>query len=252
MSYKYFGETFDIHGGGQDLIFPHHENEIAQSTCAHGHGTFAKYWMHNGYLMVEGEKMSKSLGNFFTVKDLLEKAPGEAIRLCLMSTHYHQPLNWTDDGLRQAKQALDKFYTALTRVEDIDASGVDAAEEIKPIINALCDDLNAPAAIAVMHDLVGRLNKSEEPSDQAVLKAALLQGGNLLGLLQHSPEVWRKGNVEQAQGGLSDAEIESLIAARNAARKNRDFAEADRIRDLFADNKIVLEDGPSGTQWRRA
>ncbi len=252
MSYKYFGETFDIHGGGQDLIFPHHENEIAQSTCAHGHGTFAKYWMHNGYLMVEGEKMSKSLGNFFTVKDLLEKAPGEAIRLCLMSTHYHQPLNWTDDGLRQAKQALDKFYTALTRVEDIDASGVDAAEEIKPIINALCDDLNAPAAIAVMHDLVGRLNKSEEPSDQAVLKAALLQGGNLLGLLQHSPEVWRKGNVEQGQGGLSDAEIDSLIAARNAARKNRDFAEADRIRDLFADNKIVLEDGPSGTQWRRA
>jgi len=250
MSHKYLGETFDIHGGGQDLVFPHHENEIAQSTCAHGHGTFAKYWMHNGYLMVEGEKMSKSLGNFFTVKDLLDKAPGEAIRMCLLATHYHQPLNWTDEGLKQAKQALDKFYTALSKVENVDIDGVDASDDVKPVMDALCDDLNTPAAVAELHNLVGLLNKAESDADRSRLKAALLQVGNLLGVLQKTPEEWRRGGVS-ASNGLSDADIDALIVARAEARAAKNFAEADRIRDLLASEKIILEDGAGSTGWRR-
>jgi len=251
MSHKYFGDSFDIHGGGQDLVFPHHENEIAQSTCAHGHGTFAKYWMHNGYLMVEGEKMSKSLGNFFTVHDVLEKAPGEAIRLCLIATHYHQPLNWTDDGLQQAKQSLNKFYTALLRVADVDVAGVDASSETQAVVDALSDDLNTPAAIATLHDLSGRLNKAQDEKTQAVLKLALLESGALLGLLQSDPEAWRRGDSEIVSGGLSDMDIDALIVARADARKSRNFAEADRIRDVLAAEKIILEDSAGKTQWRR-
>ncbi|SBV91544.1 cysteinyl-tRNA synthetase [uncultured Alphaproteobacteria bacterium] len=246
MSGKYLGTSFDIHGGGQDLVFPHHENEIAQSTCAHGAGTFARYWMHNGYLMVDGEKMSKSLGNFFTVKDLLAKAPGEAIRLTLLSTHYHQPLNWTDDALAQAKQALDRFYTALERVEGVAAAGGEA--ELAPVLAALEDDLNTPAAIAAMHDLATRLNKADAPAEQAALKAALLAAGELVGLLRQSPAAWRRGG---AAAGPSDAEIDAMVAARAAARAARDFAEADRLRRALADAGVTLEDGAGATRWRR-
>jgi len=246
MSGKYLGTSFDIHGGGQDLVFPHHENEIAQSTCAHGPGTFARYWMHNGYLMVDGEKMSKSLGNFFTVHDLLAKAPGEAIRLTLLSTHYHQPLNWTDDGLAQAKQALDRWYTALERVADV-APG-DGAAELAPVLAALEDDLNTPAAIAAMHDLATRLNKADSADDQARLKAALVDAGALLGVLQSTPEAWRRGGES---GGPSDAEIDAMVAARTAARAARDFAEADRLRQALADAGVTLEDSAAGTRWRR-
>ena len=248
MSGKYLGDSFDIHGGGQDLVFPHHENEIAQSTCANGPGTFACYWMHNGYLMVEGEKMSKSFGNFFTVCDLLAKAPGEAIRLCLLATHYHQPLNWTDDGLTQAKQALDRIYNALERVGDVAADDKSAAELLRPVLEALEDDLNTPAAISAMHDIVSRLNKAEAPREQAVLKAALIQAGDVLGILAMTPEAWRRGT---ATGGLADAEVDAMVAAREAARAARDFAEADRLRKALADGDIVLEDGAGGTRWRR-
>ncbi len=247
MSGKYLGVSFDIHGGGQDLVFPHHENEIAQSTCAHGPGTFARYWMHNGYLMVEGEKMSKSLGNFFTVNDLLAKAPGEAIRLTLLSTHYHQPLNWTDDGLAQAKQTLDRFYTALERVGEVAPAGGEA--ELAPVLAALEDDLNTPAAIAAMHDLATRLNKAEAPAEQAALKAALLEAGDLVGLLRQDPAAWRRGG---AAGGPSDAEIDAMVTARTAARAARNFAEADRLRQLLADAGVVLEDGAGATRWRRS
>ena len=246
MSGKYLGVSVDIHGGGQDLGFPHHENEIAQSTCTHGPGTFARYWMHNGYLMVDGEKMSKSLGNFFTVKDLLAKAPGEAIRLTLLSTHYHQPLNWTDDALAQAKQALDRFYTAIERVEAVAAA--DGEAELAPVLAALEDDLNTPAAVAAMHDLATRLNKADTPAAQAPLKAALLAAGELLGLLRQSPAAWRRGG---AAAGPSDAEIDAMVAARTAARAARNFAEADRLRQALADAGVTLEDGAGATRWRR-
>ncbi len=251
MSGKYLGTSFDIHGGGQDLVFPHHENEIAQSTCAHGSGTFARYWMHNGYLMVDGEKMSKSLGNFFTVKDLLAKAPGEAVRLCLLSTHYHQPLNWTDEGLAQAKQTLDRFYTALERVGEVPAAVNGVEVLVRPVVDALMDDLNTPAAIAAMHELATQLNKSADPAEQASLKAAMLEAAGLLGILASTPESWRRGGAGVAQGP-SDAEIDAMVAARTAARAARDFAEADRLRQALADAGVALEDGAGGTRWRRA
>jgi len=250
MSGKYLGTSFDIHGGGQDLVFPHHENEIAQSTCAHGAGTFARYWMHNGYLMVDGEKMSKSLGNFFTVHDLLDKAPGEAIRLTLLATHYHQPLNWTDDGLAQAKQTLDRFYGALGKVEDVAPDDAAAEPFLAPVLEALNDDLNTPAAIAAMHDIVTRLNKAEGRKEPAALKSALLQAGGLMGLLAASPEDWRRG-AGVPTSGLDDAAIEAMVAARTAARAARDFAEADRLRRELAEAGILLEDGAGGTLWRR-
>ncbi|WP_142848280.1 cysteine--tRNA ligase [Telmatospirillum sp. J64-1] len=247
MSAQYLGKTFDIHGGGQDLVFPHHENEIAQSRCAHGQ-PFARYWVHNGHLMVEGEKMSKSLGNFFTVRDLLEQAPGEAIRLCMLSTHYHQPLDWTNEGLKQARQAMDRFYTALRNAEDVEAVG---REELPlEMLAALEDDLNTPLAIAHLHELAGALNKAASPEEKARAKGRLLAAGDALGVLQQDPEHWFKWSA--AGGDVDEIEIESLIRQRMEARKARDFALADRIRDDLAARGILLEDGAGGTTWKRA
>jgi cysteinyl-tRNA synthetase len=248
MSLQHLGETFDIHGGGQDLVFPHHENEIAQSTCANGK-PFARYWMHNGYLMVEGEKMSKSLGNFFTVRELLEQAPGEAIRLCMLSSHYHQPFDWTAEGLKQARGTLDRLYTALKATADIEPIG--RGEVPIEIMAALEDDLNTPLAISHLHELAGALNKAVEPFDKARRKGALLASGDLLGVLQMDPEAWFRWQADGTDS-LSDAAIEALIEARTNARKSRNFAEADRIRKELADGGVVLEDGPQGTGWKRA
>ena len=244
MSKRHLGETFDIHGGGQDLIFPHHENEIAQSTCAHG-TRFVNLWMHNGYITVDGEKMSKSAGNFHTVHDLLGRAPGEAIRLSLLAAQYRQPLDFSLDGLRRAKSALDRFYTALAGARDV-APAADAGTA-GPAIEALSDDLNTPRALAEMHLLAGTLNRSDDTPERARAKAGLLFAGGLVGLLAQDPETWFKGD-----GG--EETIEVLVAARSRARSARDFAEADRIRDaLMSIHNVVVEDRPDGSsEWRRA
>ena len=244
MSMKYLGRSLDIHGGGQDLIFPHHENEIAQSRCAHPDEMFARYWMHNGYLMAEGEKMSKSLGNFYTVHELLDEFPGEAIRLALLQTHYRQPLDFTKDGLAQAKAVLDRFYLALCD------NGQAVATEAPDARSALEDDLNTPLALSHMHEALAALNKADSDAEKAAARGALLAGGALLGLLQQDPEAWLRGGGGDA--ALDDSEIDRLIAERTEARKNKDFATSDRIRDELAEQGIVLEDGPGGTTWRRA
>jgi cysteinyl-tRNA synthetase len=249
MSKQYLGETFDIHAGGQDLVFPHHENEIAQSTCANG-APFARYWLHNGFLLVEGEKMSKSLGNFFTVRDLLDQAPGEAIRLAMLSTHYHQPFDWTAEGLTRAKAALDRLYTALRLAEDVEPEGRDTVPT--PVLAALEDDLNTPLAISHLHELAGVLNKAEDSAERARAKGALLAAGDVLGVLQSSPESWFRWAPRTAESGMDEAEISALIDARLAARKAKDFARADEIRAQLAAGGIILEDGPQGTTWKRA
>ena len=245
MSETHLGVTFDIHGGGQDLIFPHHENEIAQSTCAHDGAPFVRYWMHNGYLTVDGEKMSKSLGNFHTVHDLLDNTPGEAIRLALLSAHYRQPLDFSLRALEEAKGALDRLYTALRSVADVQPV---TGSEDGAVRAALEDDLNTPKAIAELHGLASDLNKEADPARQTALKGAILSGGDLLGLLQQDPEDWFK----QGAGEMDDSAIDDLIQRRVEARAAKEFAEADRIRDELVANGIVLEDGPGGTIWKRA
>ena len=243
MSEKFLGPEFDIHGGGQDLIFPHHENEIAQSTCT-GDSTFAKYWMHNGYLMAEGEKMSKSLGNYYTVHDLLEEFPGEAIRLALLKTHYRQPQDFTKDGIAEAKRELDGFYGALRG-----GKGDPAAETETPsVIEVLSDDLNTPLALSHLHELAGDLNKAAG-GGKAEASSRLLAAGRLLGLLQQNPEDWFKGGAKE--GGPDDAAIDALIAERDKARDAKDFKRGDEIRDELAEQGIVLEDGAGGTTWKR-
>ena len=248
MSRAYLGHTLDIHGGGIDLVFPHHENEIAQSECACPCVPFARHWVHNGWLTVEGEKMSKSLGNFITIRDALAETPGEVIRLVLLSTHYRHPMDWSADGLRQARANLDRLYTALRNA----GAAADRVEDtVEPEVEAaLCDDLNTPKALAALHRLAGDLNRAGDEAARTKARAALHGSGALLGLLQADPEAWFRG-AEQ-EDGMSDAEIEALIAARTAARAQRDFAEADRIRDAMSAEGITLEDTADGTLWRRA
>ena len=245
MSSEYLGLTFDIHGGGQDLIFPHHENEIAQSRCAHPDEEFARFWLHNGYLMVEGEKMSKSLGNFITIRDLLAHHHGETIRLAMLKTHYRSPLDWTENGLREAKTELDRFYGALRGIEN------DLTEMSPAVSEALSDDLNSSQALAALHEIAGELNKAEPDDEKSACAARLRGGGGLLGLLQLDPEEWFRWQPEGLPEGLAVAEIEALIEDRKAARTAKDFETSDRIRDELAAAGVLLEDGASGTTWKR-
>ncbi len=248
MSETHLGETIDIHGGGQDLMFPHHENEIAQSTCAHGGREFARYWVHNGFLNVEHEKMSKSLGNVLLVRDLLERWPGEAVRVALLSAHYRQPLDWTEELITESRRKLDRLYGAL-RAALPAAEEVAAAEPAADFLVALEDDLNTPRAMAALFDIARRVNKAEDEAERRRLAATLAASGEVMGLLQQDPEGWFAAGA----GELPDAEaIEALLEQRQAARKARDFAEADRIRDDLEARGIVIEDGPDGTRWRVA
>ena len=234
------GETIDIHGGGLDLIFPHHENEIAQSECAHG-APMARYWLHNGFLSMDSEKMSKSLGNVKLIHDLLKHFDGETMRFALMSAHYRQPLDWTESLLDQSKTTLDRLYNAMRRMKHVQAANTGAPDGV---LNALCDDLNTPLALAELSALATEANKAE-PQDWPRLKGLLLAAGSLLGLLQRDPDEW-------ARGDASDADrIDGLVAGRVAARQAKDFAEADRIRKALAAEGIEIMDGPNGSTWRR-
>jgi cysteinyl-tRNA synthetase len=249
MSETHLGETFDIHGGGLDLVFPHHENEIAQSTCAHSGRLFVRYWVHNGMLTDAGAKMSKSLGNIRTVRELLDEAPGEALRLALLTTHYRDPLDWTSDRLRQARQTLDRFYRALTLPRDtIFERFGEAQEALRPVREALEDDLNTPLALAHLHEIAGGVNRTTSDAERSALQRALETGGQLMGLLGQSPFDWLRGSAK------ADVErIEQRIAARAAARRQRRFPEADRIRAELTAEGILLEDRPDGTTtwWRK-
>ncbi|EHH69175.1 cysteine--tRNA ligase [Gluconobacter morbifer] len=235
MSHRYLGESFDIHGGGDDLLFPHHENERAQSLCCYPGSRFATHWVHNGMLLSNGEKMSKSLGNFFTIRQVLEQAPAEALRLLYLGAQYRSTLDFTWEKLDETRRVLDRFYRALERGN---------AQENVPIpaevLDALCDDLNTPVAIAALHQLADSAMQGDQDA-----ASALLAGGRQMGLFTMTPAEWFRSGVDEAA-------IEKLISERLAARKARDFARADAIRDQLAADGISLEDGPNGTIWRKA
>ena len=247
MIREHLGETIDIHGGGRDLIFPHHENEIAQSRCAHG-GDYVRYWMHNAYLDLDGEKMSKSLGNVRTVRDLLQSYRGEVLRFALLSAHYRSPLNFSAELLEQAETTLSGLYATLRDVQDSAAeTAVELAQE--PFYLALNDDLNTPVAIAEIHALAKELHKAPE-TEKPTLKARILAAGKLLGILQQNPREWLQDAA--SDDAISAQEIEELIVQRQRAKLDGNYALADEIRQGLAAAGVVLEDSREGTQWKRS
>lgn len=249
MSTEMLGNHFDIHGGGQDLQFPHHENEIAQSECCTGE-TFVNYWMHNGFVRVNEEKMSKSLGNFFTLRDVLKQYRAEEIRYFILSSHYRSPLNYSDEQLNLARSALTRLYTALQDTDPAELPENSAYQQ--QFEAAMKDDFNTADALAVLFELTRELNKAKtEATDQVNELAALLKYlGNLIGLLESDPTEFLKSSVSDE--GLSDQEIEQKIAERQQAKLEKNWASADQIRDELTSAGIVLEDGPEGTRWRRS
>ncbi len=262
MSAHYLGEHFDIHGGGQDLQFPHHENEIAQSEAAHSgaikgeaaHSHDGKpcqmvnYWMHNGFVRVDDEKMSKSLGNFFTIRTVLEQYDAEVVRFFILRAHYRSPLNYSDQHLDDAKSALNRLYTALRGIE-VEVAAIDWQQnQAASFKTAMDDDFNTPEALAVLFDLANEVNKTKTPASAALLKSL----AGLVGLLQRNPDEYLQGQVSANNGSVENFNIDQLIIQRNEAKQSKNFAEADRVRKLLADAGIILEDSPQGTTWRRA
>jgi cysteinyl-tRNA synthetase len=247
MSTACLGAHFDIHGGGADLVFPHHENEIAQSEAATGE-PFVDIWMHNGFVRVHEEKMSKSLGNFFTIRDVLARYPGEVLRYLLLSAHYRSPLDYDEDALRGAQGALTRLYLALDKAPA--ARGEVDGDYRAAFAAAMDDDLGTPAALAVLFDAARELNRTDDPARGAALAATLRALGGVLGLLGQAPHVFLRAGTA-GQDGLDDARIETLVAARGEARRTRDFRRADALRDELAAAGVILEDGPQGTRWRR-
>ena len=247
MIHAHLGASIDIHGGGRDLIFPHHENERAQSCCGYG-GDFVKYWLHNAYVDMEGEKMSKSLGNVRTVRELLASYPGEVLRFSLLAAHYRSPVDFSGDGLEAARAQLDTFYAALRRHREREPDNIPAEET--EVFGALLDDMNTPEAIAKLHAAAGRLNKALSPAEVAVAKGELLAGGRLLGILESEPEAWFTQAVSSVASQPSAETIEDLIKERLLAREQRNFARADEIRAFLDAQGVLLEDGPEGTVWR--
>ncbi len=250
MSKRCLGAHFDIHGGGLDLQFPHHENEIAQSEGAHDH-PYANVWMHNGHVRVDDEKMSKSLNNFFTVRDILAVYRPEEVRHFLLSSHYRSPLNYTRDALDQARGAAERLYLALRGLEPVEP-GDSGAEYRQRFTAAMDDDFNTPVALSVLFDLARALNRARDsdPTEAARLGGLLRELGDVLGLLQTDPETYLRAG-DQSEDGLDDATIDALLAERQQARKDRNFARADEIRDQLAEQGVVIEDGAEGTTWRR-
>jgi cysteinyl-tRNA synthetase len=247
MSTKALGDTFDIHGGGADLTFPHHENEIAQSEGATGH-PFVKYWMHNGFVRINDEKMSKSLGNFFTVREILERYQAEEVRYFILTSQYRSPLNYSDEHLDNARNALTRFYTALRGLPEATPAADTQFE--KDFHAAMQDDFNTPEALATLFELVREINRvrADDEAAAASLGALLRQLGDLIGILQSDAESYLRGGASANDG---DAEIDVLVAQRNEAKANKDWSTADEIRNKLQEMGIVLEDGPSGTTWRR-
>jgi cysteinyl-tRNA synthetase len=243
MACELLGQTFDIHGGGADLQFPHHENEIAQSEGASGQ-PLARYWMHNGFINVDNEKMSKSLGNFFTIRDVLQVFDAETIRFFVVRSHYRSPLNYSDVHLNDARNALKRLYTALAAVPPAPLAAIDWQQaHAQRFQAAMNEDFGTSEAVAVLFDLASEVNRHASPELSAVLKAL----GGVLGLLQQSPQAFLQTGVS-----LSEADIQAQIQARAQAKKDRDFASADRIRQALADQGVVLKDSPTGTTWERA
>jgi cysteinyl-tRNA synthetase len=251
MSMKCLGETFDIHGGGPDLVFPHHENEIAQSEACTGR-EFARLWMHCGALRIDGEKMSKSLGNFFTIREVLAKYRAEAVRYLLIASHYRSPINYSEDSLKGAEAALERFYAALRdygEVPALDAAALARAPRWERFVGAMDEDFNTPEALAVLFDLARELNTAarSDPQGARALAAELKGLGAIFGILQDDPLHFRRGGGAEED----DAAIEALVAERSAAKQARDFARADAIRAQLAARGVVLEDTRNGTLWRR-
>lgn len=249
MAEKHLGLPFDIHGGGADLKFPHHENEIAQSCCAHGQendlAAFARYWVHNGFVTVEGEKMSKSIGNIRLVHDLIAHYPGEVLRLTLLSAHYRAPLSFTSDALDQARSTLDRYYRVLFDLQDVE---VEVGSVPPAVLAALCDDLNTPQVMTELTALC-KMSPSSSTADLAKIKSQLLAAGNLLGLLQEDPAHWLGYGV---QDGVDGGAIEILLQERQQARQSKNFGRADEIRRELSAMGIEIEDTPEGTKWRKA
>ena len=247
MAEVHLGETIDIHGGGQDLVFPHHENERAQSVCSHGGSPFAHYWVHNGFVTVEKRKMSKSLGNTLVVHELLKQHPGEVLRYLLLSAHYRQPLDWSDKELERARRTLDRLYSVLRTASDRFGPFEAADRPGEAFLDALRDDLNTPVALAEFNRVARDLAKAETAGEAQSVAAELLADAEFIGLLRVSPAEWFGGETEDTES----AAIEALIEKRNQARAERDFATADAIRDELTAMGVLLEDAGGVTRWRR-